>query len=287
MLLASIANVIWQESLEFPQAYCGESSTILIIRLSNDGIKSVVWPSTYNYGTLGFMIDRIDDELTRNGTLTSQISQTIYDAIAIYQRERFRFNETFVTQFTTVVGQQNYNMFTDASFPNVSGPQQIYHIDWMTITLPPAVFDVPRIQPEELLILTQTGTQMGQPYAYAFSNETIMLYPIPSLPSSSQGGCCTTGYIMSIGAHITYQQPESLSDNTNRWMIDGEKLIRSRAKYELAINYLKDLDMAALMSPFPPEMNKGIVGATWDAYTMLNAEMNRLMPRGLIRPMHF
>lgn len=222
------------------------------------------------------MQDRIDDELTRNGTLTSQISVCITDAINIYQRERFRFNETFTANFTTIAGQQNYTVFADLSFPNINSAQQFYHIDWLTITLPPAVFDVPRLQPEEIIILTQTGTQMGQPYAYAFTNETIMLYPVPS-----------TNYLMTVAGHITYQAPTSQTDSTNRWMIDGERLIRSRAKYELAINYLKDLDLAKLMSPMDPDLNGGIVGAAYDAYQMLNAEMNRLMPRGLIRPMHF
>jgi hypothetical protein len=235
-----------------------------------------MWPSTYAQGTLGYMQDRIDDELMRNGTLTTQIAQCITDAIAIYQRERFRFNETFSLQWTTVVGQQNYNVFSDVNFPNVASPQQILKADWLTITLPPAVFDVPRLQPEEILILTQTGTQMGQPYAWALSNEIIMLYPVPS-----------NNYLMTFGAHITYQQPENLSDGSNRWMTDGEKLIRSRAKYELAINYLKDLDMAKLMSPFPPEDNGGVAGAAWDAYQMIQGEANRLLARGVIRPMHF
>ena len=139
----------------------------------------MTWPSTYPPGTLGYLIDRIDDDIVRSGTLNSEIQNAINDAILIYQKTRLRFNETFTATFQTVGGQQNYNALTDANFPNIAGYQQFYYIDWLTITVGFAVFDVPRLQPEEILILTQTGTQMGQPYAYAFSNETIMLYPGP------------------------------------------------------------------------------------------------------------
>lgn len=343
------------------------------------------WPSTYQPGTMGFLVDRIDDELKRSGTISDRIQIAVVDAINIYQRERFRFNETFTTTFLTVGGQQNYNIFSDVNFPSMAGPLQIYHIDWLTITIPPAVFDMPRLQPEEILILTQTGTQMGQPYVYAFSNETIMLYPIPptgtpgtgpvsflgslvggtgytpgtysAIPASGGHGAGLTlnvtvngagtivstvianggvGYqvgdiiglilgigngfqqtvsavnatgqgpfLMSIGAHVAYPSP-ALSDATqsggnlvsgqstsgfttagNRWFTDGEKLIRSRAKYELAINVLRDAELATKMSPHPPEENGGVLGASYDAYCMLQGEANRLLARGQIAPMVF
>lgn len=333
----------------------------------------MTWPSTHAAGTMGFLIDRIDDEIKRSGTVNDRIQIAIVDAINIYARERFRFNETFTASFLTVGGQQNYNIFTDVNFPSLAGPQQIYHIDWLTITIPPAVFDVPRMQPEEILILTQTGTQMGQPYAFAFSNENIMLYPVPSagtpgtgpvtllgslvagtgyppgvyaaIPATGGSGAGLTlnitvngagqvqavtianggqgyvvgnvistvlgggvgfqmmvsainatgqgPYLMSIGAHVQLPAPMNFIGSTgqdttgNRWFTDGEKLIRSRAKYELAINVLRDAELATKMSPYPPEQNGGVVGAAWDAYDMLTAEMNRMLSRGRISPMAF
>src|SRR5215831_18404121 len=100
----------------------------------------MTWPSTYDWGTMGFMIDRIDDEMKRQGTINDRIQIAICDAIDIYAQERFRFNETFTTTFLTVGGQQNYNIFSDINFPDVAGPHQLYHIDFLTITIPPAVF---------------------------------------------------------------------------------------------------------------------------------------------------
>jgi hypothetical protein len=332
----------------------------------------MTWPSTHSPGTMGFLIDRVDDELKRSGTINDRIQIAICDAISIYQRERFRFNETFTTTFLTVGGQQNYNVFTDVNFPAVTSPLGLYHIDWLTITIPPAVFDMPRMQPEEILILTQTGTQMGQPYAFAFANETVMLYPIPpigtpgtgpvsqlgslvggtgytpgtyaAIPASGGSGAGLTlnvtvsaggviqsvvianggvayqvgdvigmtlglgsgfqmtvtainatgqgPFLMTIGGHVILPSPMTPvgttgADTQNRWFTDGEKLIRSRAKYELAINVLRDNELAMKMSPHPPEMNGGVSGAAWDAFQMLNAENNRLQAMGRVKPMYF
>lgn len=337
----------------------------------------MTWPSTYPWGSMGFLIDRIDDELKRNGTINDRIQIAICDAIELYAQERFRYNETFTTTFLTVGGQQNYNIFSDINFPAVQGPQQIYHIDFLTITIPPAVFDMPRLQPEEILILTQTGTQMGQPYVFAFMNEQIMLYPIPptgtpgtgpvtqlgllvagngytpgtyaAIPALAASGSGTgltlnvvvnnfgqvqstqianggenfkvgdtigmilglgTGYqqqvlaisntgqgpfLMTIGGHVHLPATMLPVDTTqanagttgNRWFTDGEKLIRSRAKYELAINVMRDPDLARLMSPHPPEYNGGLVGAAYDAYEALSAQSNRMNASGRIRPMLF
>ena len=333
----------------------------------------MTWPSTHAPGTMGFMLDRIDDELKRSGTISDRIQIAIVDAVNIYARERFRFNETFTTTFLTVGGQQNYSLLTDVNFGNVINTQQIHKIDWLTITIPPAVFDMPRMQPEEILILTQTGTQMGQPYCYAFSNETLMLYPIPptgtpgtgpvsqlgllvggsgytpgtyaAIPATGGHGAGLTlnltvsgggvmqsaiianggqGYqvgdvigailglgsgfqmtvmainatgqgpfLMSLGAHVDLPAPMGFTGSTgqdttgNRWFTDGEKLIRSRAKYELAVNVLRDPTLAQMMSPFPPDENGGVAGAAWDAYTMLSGEAATMTARGAIKAMAF
>jgi hypothetical protein len=324
----------------------------------------MTWPSAYPAGTLGYMIDRIDDDIVRSGTLTSEITNAVNDAILIYQKERLRFNETFTATFQTVSGQQNYNALTDASFPNITNYQQFYYIDWMTITVGYAVFDMPKIQPEELLVLTQTGTQMGQPYCYAMSNETIMLYPVPSSGGSGQIGalggiisggagyangnysnvplsggsgqnatanltviggivinmslvnpginyvvgdllsCAAIGagngfsvevivissasgpFKMTVGGHVTYSAPANLNVAGNRWMIDGERLIRSRAKYELAMHVLNDSDLAMRMSPMDPNSGQQ-PGTSWLAFKELKGEANKLTGRGVIRPMYF
>jgi len=319
------------------------------------------------------MLDRIDDELMKNGTLNSQIQLAVSDAIAIYQKQRFRFNETQSCYFMTNVGQQTYNAanttFTDPSFPNITmSPQTFYSIEKLLITIPPAVFEMQRIQPAELLILTQTGTQMGQPYHWSYDNETISLYPVPSSGGPGQiqsfvftqgnsyapgvytntglsGGsgtgatanlnvvagsviavqivnpglryqvgdilsCTTIGpgsgfalqvvstftgptgpYKMTLLGHFAYPSPDfttptGLADTSNRWMLDGERLIRSRAKYNIAQHVSRNPSMAAAMSPSEPGQGQA-PGATYEAYRELRVENTRITQRGVVRPMYF
>lgn len=312
----------------------------------------MTWPSSFNPGTLGYMIDRIGDELAR-ADLSTQIQVAVSDAITQYQKERFRFNETFTATFQTQVGQQNYNTITDTNFTNIAGPQQFYQIDWMTLTVPPAVFHMPRYQPEDILILTQTGTQMGQPYAWAFDNETIMLYPIPSSGGPGQinsftftgGNSYTTGvyansplsggngnsatanitvvggvvtnvalvnpgtgylvgdvltdgnigpgtglaitvtgtftgatgpYLMTCGGLVQYAAPTSTTQTGNRWMTDAERLIRSRAKLNLAMHVTRNQGQVQAME-----------AAVEEALSELRAEAARMTRRGILRPMYF
>lgn len=225
-------------------------------------------------GLLSDMKARIEDELSRSD-LTSQIATCINDAILIYQKELFRFNETVTATFPTVISQQNYSTVTDTNFAGVATFQQIQAIDWMTVTVGVSNFDMPREQPEIVILLSQTGTQVGQPDIFAFANETIMLYPVPSAV-----------YTITMGAHVVYRAPQSDSETGNRWMTDGERLIRSRAKYELAMHYLKDADLAGAMSPDQPPPG-GKAGASYDAYEALKGEANRMTGRGVIRAMQF
>jgi hypothetical protein len=323
----------------------------------------MTWPSPFAPGTLGFMKDRIADEIMRDD-LATQTELAIQAAILTYQKELFRFNQTFSAEFQTVVGQQNYTTMSDPSFPAIVSPIQFFHIDWATITVPPAVFDLQRIQPEQIIIATQTGTQMGQPYNYAYSNETIMLYPIPSsggpgqiggydllsaglnypngtFPNTSLTGgaghsatgnitvvggsvfnfqlvnpgvnfnvgdvltCTSLGpgtgfqirvtslfsntqgpYRIGLGGHVTYAAPATDDEVGNRWMTDAERLIRSRAKYELAVHVTRNQQMALMMSP--EENQRGsLPGATYAAYRELRVEATRMQRRGVIAPMYF
>jgi hypothetical protein len=323
----------------------------------------MTWPSPYPYGTLGFLEDRIADDLNRSD-LTSQIAQAVQDAILMAQKERLRFSETISFHFTTVVGQQNYNdsniTFSDSSYPTLTSLKQFYHIDWMTITIPPAVFDMQRKQPEEIIILTQTGTQLGQPYYYAFANETIMLYPIPSSGGPGQinsfsftppsGTGYTTGfytnnpltgghgnsataniqvvagavqsftlvspgvayqvgdvlsstsigpgsgftvtitgtftgptgpYLMTLGGSIQYPAPTDPAATGNRWMTDGERLIRAWAKFLIARDTTRNIPMMTSQSPYAEG------GAAYEAMRELRIETNRMQRIGVVRPMAF
>ena len=309
----------------------------------------MVWPSTFQPYTRGYMVDSIDDELKRSGTINSQIEQCITDSIAIYQRTRFRFNEGYDYSFNTVVGEEfyaisatipvlgaanngnglvrltlpslqagNLNLLTapyvqvygilgtteangtwgftvidsnhidllGTTFQNnyVSGGdvttpagvgqgglgvgQVPYMIDYVLIQIGTARFELDRMEPKDIDLLTQSGTQMGQPYCYSYFNEQMRFYPVPSAV-----------YPIIIGSHEILPGPTADNTTGNRWMMDGERLIRSRAKYELAVNYLNDPDLAAR---FHPEN-----GITADALYELRKEAAKITGTGRVRPTQF
>ncbi len=208
--------------------------------------------------TQGDMKARIADELAR-GDLASPIASAIADAIAFYQDKRFWFNESRDVTFLTVVGQQWYGAADNASIPG------LYAIDYVTISVGNVVSDVPRMEPEDIEILAMTGTQQGEPYAYTYYNQQIRLYPVPA-----------NVWQVRIGAHVAVAAPASDSEVANPWMTSAEKLIRSRAKYELAINWLKDMELAQTMT-----------AAVTEAFDELKGRTNRQVGRGVIRAMPF
>lgn len=317
----------------------------------------MTWPSTFAPGTLGFMKDRIDDELKRSGTITTRIAQCITDAIAVYQRHRFRFSEGYDYSFNTAVGQEFYAVsgliavsnavnngsglvrltiaglsagnvnlaaipivqvfgvvgtteangtwaFTivdgthidliGSSFQNtyisggsVTAPatasqgglgagQVPYQIDYLAIQIGTARFDVRRYEPEDIDLLTQSGTQMGQPYAYSYFNEQIRFYPVPSAI-----------YPIIIGAHEIIAAPTSDSQTGNRWMTDAERLIRSRAKYELSLNYNIDYPELANRMLMVNPLTGAETGAVADAFSELKREAAKISGTGRVRPTQF
>ena len=306
---------------------------------------------------MGYLIDRIDDELKRSGTLSTQIQTCISDAITIYQKHRFRFSEGYDYSFNTVIGQEFYQVsgliavsgavnngsgairltisglvaggvnltnlsnvqvfnvlgtteangtwpFTiidgthidligstflnayisggSVSSPAVAGSGGIgagnipYLIDYMLIQIGTARYEIERYQPKDIDLLTQSGTQQGQPYGYAYYNEQIRFYPVPSAI-----------YPIIIGSHEIIAAPAALNTTGNRWMTDGERLIRSRAKYELSLNY--NIDYPELANRMMTLGSDGapVSGAVVDAYGELKAEANKITSSGRVRPTQF
>lgn len=230
----------------------------------------MTWPSTFASGTKGYMKDRIDDELKRSGTLTTRIDQCIADAIAVYQRYRFRFSEGYDGNFNTVTGQEYYSA---AANPVI---QNAFQFDYVAIQIGTARFKLSRLEPIDIDLLTQSGTQQGQPYAFSYFNEQLRFYPVPSAV-----------YPIIVAAHEVVLAPTSDSQAGNRWMTDGERLIRSRAKYELSLNYGIDYpDLAARM--LTVNQYTGMeTGAVADAFAELSREAAKITSAGRIRPTQF
>lgn len=217
-------------------------------------------------GTLGQMKTRVIRELGQRTDLAADVADAINDAIAIYQKERFRFSEVTPGSeptFNTVVGQ---SVYTTAANANIG---TLYLVDYLLLNIGATNQYLSRIQPVEIKLLLQTGTQSGQPTSWAYEGNEIIVYPVPSAV-----------YSITIGGHIKIPAPANDGEAGNAWMNDAERLIRSRAKFEIATHVTRNPTMAAAMSPEPG-------GATYREWSSLKREGNRVVSTGRIRAMQF
>lgn len=224
-------------------------------------------------GTLGYMKARIVSELGGRSNLTDAIADAINDAISIYAEQRFRFSDTIPSappQFNTVAGQWIY---TSAAEANIS---TLFKIDTVLVLIGNMWQELKRREPVWIRTYNDQGTMTGQPSEYAYEGNSLLLAPIPSQV-----------YTVQLNIFRNVPAPATDDEADNPWMTDGEMLIRSRAKYEIAIHKTRNTAMARLMSPDPPEDNGGVVGAAYSAWKSLKRAGNRVTSLGRVRPMAF
>lgn len=210
---------------------------------------------------LAAMKARIADEMAR-ADLTSQIGLAITDAIRYYQNERFAFNESRDITFNTVAGTDFYGASANADIP------LMFAFDYLILYIGGVPFELHRKPPIEVELFNQNGLVRGQPTRYAFYNRQIRVGPVPDAV-----------YLLRIAGQITYAAPASDVEVGNPWMIDAEKLIRSRAKQEIMIHVEKrDAQDPALI-----EMK----AEADDAFDNLKGLTNRLTGTGRVKPMAF
>lgn len=222
--------------------------------------------------TLAVMKQRIARDLARpDFTSSSQdIADAITTAITQYQNTRFRFSDTIPNDpptFNTVAGRYIY---TSADNANIS---TLMKIDYVLIQIGNIQQGLSRTSAEAVKLYNQTTTMQGQPSSYAYEGNQLLLAAIPS-----QVWTITLGLFRNILA------PANDAEADNPWMTDAELLIRSRAKYEIAVHRTRNPIMAAAMSPDKPAIGQP-TGATYAAWSTLKAEANRTHSVGRVRPM--
>lgn len=211
-------------------------------------------------GTLADMKARISDELAR-GDLASQIALAINDAIVAYQDERFMFNESRNVTFNTVINQEFYGVLDNPLIGTIN------KLDYIFLYVNNTPFKLDPSTPETMEWLANNSTFVGQPYDYVWYQSQIRLYPVP-----------VAVYPVRIACSLQQPAPATDGETNNPWMIIAERLIRSRAKFELAIHVLKDEQLAA-------DMDKVLT----EAFKQLKNRTNVLtkMGAGFVRPMAF
>lgn len=154
---------------------------------------------------------RIASELLRSD-LTTQIAAAIVDAIDVAAATRFWFNEVRGLSFATVAGQEAYGAAALADIPNLTAIDAM----WLTVngqrrTLCP----VSALELDEYLEGTPGN---GEPTNYATQAGVIRLFRIPDI-----------AYSVRIDG-VSRLSALSADADTNAWMTEGERLIRTQAK---------------------------------------------------------
>jgi len=223
-------------------------------------------------GTLGDMKARVATELAR-ADLATQIASAITDAIGVYQKKRFRFNETIpdgAKSFSTVAGR---SIYTSADLADIA---TVLAFDYLLMQVGITLFELKREDPKIVKLYNQTTQMMGQPGWYAYEGNEMILAAVPD-----------KAYTIFVGGFFVAPAPASDAEANNAWMNWAEPLIRARAKFEIATHVTRNPKMAQAMSPDPPDENGGVTGAAWREYDILKAETNLVTGRGIVRPMAF
>lgn len=181
-------------------------------------------------GTLAAMISRIESDLKRPD-INEQVRAAIASAIETYQAERWLFNESRSKTFSTVIGQEIYTSTDDADIGLLIKP------DYVKVYSGSTAYDVWPGDVSEMENLSDSGNNIGQPSEYVVYDGSIRLYPVPDAV-----------YTMRLGGVFVAAAPATDVETSNPWMTTAERLIRSRAKYDLALNVLMDAKIAAAMS---------------------------------------
>jgi len=214
--------------------------------------------------TRAVMKARIADELMRSD-LTTQIGYAISDAIANYQSERFWFNESRSITFTTVASTEYYTALSG----DVTNAKDILKVDYAVITVGSNVSPLDWIEPLEAEDLSNDGSFTGEPYAYSFYNQQIRLYPIPN-----------DAWTVRLAGHIKIAEPDADGDTGNVWMVEAERLIRSRAKRNLALDgVLTDKDISNLSAFIQAQQVQEM-----DAFAQLKGRSGQMLGSGRIKP---
>lgn len=194
--------------------------------------------------TLEIMKARIADELAR-GDITSQIAYAITDAIEAYEDERFFFNESRDLTFSTVASQEFYDEDDDADIG------LIQKIDYAFVYIGDQAYELRYQRPEEMESQSVVSSTVNRPWEYTWYGNAIRLYPIPD-----------GVYTVRVGASYKVAAPASDDEAGNPWMTHAARLIRSRAKNELALHVVMDEELAATMAVAVKEAFDQLKGRT-------------------------
>lgn len=202
--------------------------------------------------------DDIDDT---TGFYASQITRAIQAAQRECERETYYFNQTRDITFTTVAGQSSYDSSDNTSIPTLVHIRSAWIEDASNERTP-----LRRIRQEDWELLSDNSAATGEPFDYTYFAQKVFLYPIPD----------SANYTVRLIASPYRLDVLEQGGDTNAWLTEAYDLLKARAKYILARDTLKDMDLAGAML------------ANWqDQDRMLTGETTRRLGTGRIRATRF
>lgn len=206
--------------------------------------------------TRGTMQARIRRELRVGTRLDADIPDAINTAIDAYRGERFHWAESR-TQcvFNTVASQEFY---TQTDVPALA---RLRSIDFVFTTIGVQPYELRQLRPDAAEWLG-AGTTTGQPLRYSYYEDRIRLYPLPS-------GI----FPIRVAGLFSVATPVDDIEANNPWMTIAERLIRCRAKAELALHRMQENELAGNM-----------VAAAEDALSQLRRETTSRTGTGIVEP---
>lgn len=210
----------------------------------------------------GTMIDRIEDELIRSD-LTTQVKKAVQSAIRHYSRERFYFNEGQWTA-STVASQKMYAV-----------PTGLIEADMMKITVNGFEYELLKRDWNYLENVDTSPTYTGQPTDWAYFADQFRLYPVPDAV-----------YTLTLSGVKTLDALSADAD-TNAWMVEGEELIRARAKADVRVNVIQDAAAIQELIGFANSGEGFYCAMEKSAFSSLKGRSNVRLAVGRIRPDYF
>jgi len=209
------------------------------------------------------------------------INREINSAIKHYESKRFRWNEKRdTTVATTVSGTRNYSL--PADFIKMDTLKLVYSSSYISLKSR----SWGEIDEQDRLA---TGSR-GVPSVYAIHGTIVRLYPVPQGAYTLLASYINRFPLTSLtGSYcgsqtITPTTTASHNNRLNGWYIDGEELIRARAKAAVEINYLEDADAIAEMRMLKASRSPFLSITEELAFKQLADETSDALSTGKIRP---
>lgn len=161
--------------------------------------------------------------------IQTEIQNAILSAVAHYERQRFYFSELRSETFSTADGQEFYGTADNANIPNLA------FIDSLTMTINSTQrWRLKEREWEWFEDYAFDTSFEGDPEYYCYYGRQIRLGPIPNA-------------VRTIRISGVWRLTALSADgDSNVWTTEAEELIRSRAKWDIWRNVLKEEQQAQI-----------------------------------------